>query len=361
MQLLSSDTGWALREGRLYWTTDNGAKWKEITPQTALQGGITAAFFLNTSAGWALITRGNKSTGEVSGWDLASTTDSGATWSAIPIEVPNLNANELTITQALAVNFSDVSDGWIAFAVGSAGMRGGFVLETNDGGRTWHDVRGFTGGSGVVRFINRKDGWVSGWDERLYSTHDGGNHWTRVSLEAPSKIYPADPTYGLPTFLDSRSGFLPVNYSEAGKSAMVLFATKDGGRNWKPIRVLSNLPETSVGHMFGNSIVDSTWIVAAGASSENGLPLIKLGPKGTIEVARGRYVGAAAALGTHFGGVSASLSFASAGEGWACCGPQTTLLSTTDGGANWLDITPSCTRILNLRKGEYCAVVTPPR
>jgi hypothetical protein len=35
MKLLTTDTGWAATRNKLFWTTDGGASWKDITPNTA--------------------------------------------------------------------------------------------------------------------------------------------------------------------------------------------------------------------------------------------------------------------------------------------------------------------------------------
>jgi photosystem II stability/assembly factor-like uncharacterized protein len=33
MKLLTTDTGWAASKSKLFWTTDGGASWKDITPK----------------------------------------------------------------------------------------------------------------------------------------------------------------------------------------------------------------------------------------------------------------------------------------------------------------------------------------
>ena len=49
IKLLAPGVGWAERAGRLYWTIDDGANWKDITPPDGIGGGIS---FLNSSTGW---------------------------------------------------------------------------------------------------------------------------------------------------------------------------------------------------------------------------------------------------------------------------------------------------------------------
>jgi photosystem II stability/assembly factor-like uncharacterized protein len=356
MQLLAPNVGWALYGGRLYWTTDNGRKWKEITPHDGTSRGISAVFFLNRATGWALFTRRNESNDTVA-FDLASTTDAGSSWTINRINIPNqVPGKSASLAGNARLAFIDPLHGWMNFGlVGSSAFNPGGTIRTSDGGRTWSDVGGPPMGWGFVQFVNENEGWATNL-ENLYATHDGGRRWQSVSPTAPSQVYPAEATYGLPTFLDSRRGFLPVDYSEEGKSAMVLFATDNGGRSWKPDRVLPNLRATSVGQMFANSVVDSTWIVG-GPPTEGAITLIMLGPNGTRHSVVGPSV-VRDALGTSFSGVVFSLSFLNVSNGWvtlACCGTQTNLFSTTDRGATWLNITPFCNRVLNHRKGELCA------
>jgi hypothetical protein len=81
-KLLAPGIGWAERAGRLYWTNDNGANWKDITPPG--EGAIVGIFFLDPSKGWATIDRTDTSATtkfDVVSTDVVSTSDAGATWS----------------------------------------------------------------------------------------------------------------------------------------------------------------------------------------------------------------------------------------------------------------------------------------
>lgn len=84
MKLLAPGVGWAERSGHLYWTEDNGASWKDITPLFA--GELSDIFFLNSDMGWITINHRQPPPGEPQ-FDLASTTDGGATWSRSTIHL----------------------------------------------------------------------------------------------------------------------------------------------------------------------------------------------------------------------------------------------------------------------------------
>jgi hypothetical protein len=61
MKLLAPGVGWVERGGRFYWTTDNGANWKDITPPASsdLDEHISDFYFLDSQRGWALLSRFN--------------------------------------------------------------------------------------------------------------------------------------------------------------------------------------------------------------------------------------------------------------------------------------------------------------
>ena len=56
MQLLAPNVGWVLGGGKLYWTTDNGGHWTDITPPVPERSvKLTDVFFRDAAEGWALL------------------------------------------------------------------------------------------------------------------------------------------------------------------------------------------------------------------------------------------------------------------------------------------------------------------
>ena len=341
MQLVAPQTGWVLQDDRLFWTTDNGQHWADITPQNPLSREIAWVFFLNPSSGWVLFTV--KDADKVA-FDLASTSDSGADWAIIRIYVANLDPDQ-DLAGDGRFNFTDTTHGWLNLGLGgSSNANPGVTLKTNDGGRTWTLVKSLPMGRGSLRFIDGNNGWATD-HRKLFATRDSGTSWQLVSLPTPSQAQRAThATYQLPTFAGPKNGVLALaHYGPDSKSAMVLFATTDGGQTWRVDRVLLNLPDVSPDAPFPNTLVDSTWIVAATPPHNGELTLTKVGPGGAITKVNGAFAGMQY-LGTpsNTGGISA-LSFKSATSGWAtvaCCGTRTNFLSTIDGGATWINITP---------------------
>jgi hypothetical protein len=93
MKLLTSNTGWAATNKKLFWTTDGGSQWKDITPKTGPDRTIAFTFFTGPSQGWVLLTHAGKEdrrTGIAESlFELAATADAGETWSVKQLEVPD--------------------------------------------------------------------------------------------------------------------------------------------------------------------------------------------------------------------------------------------------------------------------------
>jgi len=77
--------------------------------------------------------------------------------------------------EPVSVTFVSPRQGW---ALGSTGA----LRETADGGRTWSARTSPAAGGGLnVRFADARNGWIYG-GARLWSTHDGGRRWRRLTL-----------------------------------------------------------------------------------------------------------------------------------------------------------------------------------
>ena len=337
--LIAAGVGWAVQGPRLLWTNNNGGNWVDITPHDPSSKEIAGVFFLDASRGWVLFTVTNES-GDVSGFDFASTADGGADWTLTHLTTPPQDGGYAANGK---IFFLDSTHGWMNLALPThLGGGEGRLLETNDGGQTWTDDLGFTvnGGYGAVRFIDTQNGWIAGGpnDEHLYVTHDGGQHWNEGSVPRPSGASTLKNIgavqYGLPTFKDTQNGFLPLTYSGTNPSGqdvrvLSLFSTQDGGRTWQP-RVEANLGVDLANLAF--TAIDSVGIAVKPLARNAPLAVVTLGAGGTVTKT-------VATEPTAFAN-ALDLSFVDATRGWAVLDPAK-LLSTTDGGATWKNITPA--------------------
>jgi photosystem II stability/assembly factor-like uncharacterized protein len=336
-KLLAHNTGWVSTGNRLLLTTDNGTHWKDISPTVPALADpnnekFSGVFFLDAQTGWLLyatVTDDTTPDGQPIDYytHLFATIDGGASWTTVS-QLPILSSSG-EVTGGGFLVFSDKLHGWVDLGT----LRSGILFATSDGGRTWQSPKSQPGvGSDMVAPTD-KDLWMAGGrDYILVATHDGANTFQEVSLPVPAGIDPDDyPTYGLPVFRDSLNGYESVMYTggNGDKSAMVLFATTDGGRTWKPDRILSNLDESSAGGRSFSAIAGSDWIFSyAPDGSQTTLAKIHPNEKKTATTNKNG----------HDGYNDCELSFLTADEGWMNC--LGILSSTIDSGASWTAITP---------------------
>ena len=97
MKLLTPNVGWVSTADNLFWTTDAGQHWRNITPKLSPAQNIDSVFFLDTSHGWALLISETADEAEPQ-LDLASTADGGGGWSITRVNIPHLSPESVTLT-----------------------------------------------------------------------------------------------------------------------------------------------------------------------------------------------------------------------------------------------------------------------
>ncbi|HEV2494260.1 MAG TPA: YCF48-related protein [Terriglobia bacterium] len=340
MQLLAPDTGWVLGANKLYWTTDNGSQWQDITPRMSLPNEkIADVYFKDGGNGWVLLSTRENDQVQIR-FELASTTNPGSvsSWTVTPVGIPGLPLNSPQLTGGGQVYFVDSQHGWLNLGVeSSVNFMATLLLATRDGGRAWNRQsvpgRHGTGIAGALRFVTPNEGWLAGGPAGKYLlvTRDGGQSWEQVSLKAPAETGTAAvATYNdPPIFQNAKRGFVAVTYTgpEEG-SALVLFATSDGGRTWAPFKVLRGAQTSGDGGAMASTFADSIWLTAT--ASEYTLSLTAVPLRG------GDVTTLPAHVRERWPSVS-ELSFASRRVGWVWAGA---VLATADGGATWEDISP---------------------
>ena len=128
-----------------------------------------------------------------------------------------------------AVHFVDHREGW---AAGDEGV----IWHTIDGGKNWErQATGVRASLRSIYFLNPYVGWVVGRDELplgagssgvLMLTTDGGEHWRQL---APNTM----PGLNQIRFVNNKVGYVVGDATDQFPSGV--FATKDGGRSWKPV------------------------------------------------------------------------------------------------------------------------------
>ena len=349
MKLLTPDTGWVLDEAKLFWTTDNGSHWMNITPH--VNGYIDDVFFLDKSRGWAMLSSSEDN--DMASFRLARTTDSGQSWTGAPFKIPNQEAGELSGTGWL--DFVDPEHGWLMLMRNSSSAFSlGRLFGTSDGGTSWHVLDAPVAGRPV--FVTAQDGWISGpgW-AGMYSTHDGGRNWQGggPSLDGLPPSLPTRPSYGDVQFIDAKHGFVPVwlqaatDAEEPRGSALALYVTEDGGQTWKRDRTLIDRGAftktgAAMSRIGASTVVpDSSESVALLTAFNdrrhlNRVTLMTVASQGEVTT-DGAYGLSSENVLWRPGDDIAELSFISATRGWARTSLGDLLL-TVDGGATWKDI-----------------------
>jgi photosystem II stability/assembly factor-like uncharacterized protein len=341
MKLLTPDVGWAATSKKLFWTSDGGAHWKDITPRTEAQRSILSVFFVDAASGWALLAYSGKENPKTSIsetlFDLASTNDSGASWSVQHLDVPDPDPSRGLSGEAW-LDFADSQHGWIEIRMnGSTAMSIGVLRATDDGGKTWRSLG--VPAAGPIRFVTPTDGWLEGGPtedvtQGIYVTRDGGKDWTIVTLKAPPEIRPnVHPTYELPEFIDKNTGLLLVTFSEPNDEAptLALFTTKDGGQTWNLGSTLDE-GETS----WQTTTASSGWLAAGCPGGRFALVRAHIETASKTSPAES----SSGSICTIAGGGIVQITFASTNRGWLLLSSGE-LFATQDGGITWEKMTPS--------------------
>ncbi len=365
MKLLAAKVGWASTGHNLFWTTDDGGHWKDITPPA--QGDLKDVFFLDESHGWALLDSYDEQGGTVS-FHLSATSDSGQNWTITPIRVPSQKPDELSGVGW--ISFADPLHGWIVLrANSSSAFSWGLTVSTEDGGKNWKELAQ-SPIAGRPVFATLKEGWITGngGGGGIYSTRDGGKTWREAgaSLQGLPSTLPTSPWYEDVKFIDAKHGLLPIYLSpspgevQASKGpALVLYATDDGGQTWKPDR---NLVDQSKAPSIGASalvrgpsgmgpVLLAVFNDEKHADQVTLMTLAQPGPTTTEAAPKVR----SETIPWRRGDLIVQLSFISAAEGWALT-RSGDLLLTADRGVTWSDISP----VKAPRPAAPPSVVAPP-
>jgi photosystem II stability/assembly factor-like uncharacterized protein len=318
--MVTARRGWAVGQGIIV-GTDDGVHWSQQYSGPEPFAGIDAVDSLHA---WAVGTQ-----------HLFATSDGGRRWSQVG--EPGEPEEPLQ-----SVEFVDAEHGF-----GIAGFpevvidqgysvltRGGILVVTDDGGRTWRR-RSAPCDAQSVCATDRDNAWLVAGDQ-LYRTHDGGGVWQPVLTLARSR------TPGGYLQCPGPGAAWVVSKGDSGASNhldYVAYHTSDDGRTWNTVMVE---PYTNVDEIPG----------PAGPGSYPG-PFSALGPSDAVFVgvtppadeptstmlatSGGRRLGPNRPVGVRDFNASGA-SYLTAQQGWivgqAGNGPWL-IIATSDGGRTW--------------------------
>ena|GEM_PF-6151377 len=248
VQFIDSQHGWTVgRFGYIFKTNDGGNSWPAI-PQTSDVSPLPAPcvyppgspnagqprpevtsyephFFTVDVITPDEVWIGGGSEGDepcATGWlrTIGHTTDGGRHWQFL-YEAEHggqLEGNGRIFDLKFSRN-PDGSRGDIGWAVGGNASTHSNVLQTTDGGQTWHQARGasypnYTNGFYGLAFIAPSKIWAAGWGGLILHSDDGGNTWDHQQAKTLSQLRHI-------FFLDENTGWIASQYQ--------IFRTTTGG------------------------------------------------------------------------------------------------------------------------------------
>ena len=212
---------------------DAGGSWQSVRVPGART--IAGALFVDANR-WFVAGASSGGTNVV---PVLRTDDGGVTWqrTVLPRRYPDGYG-------AVAFRFVDSRHGSLTVDTLHSGAFANVDLYvTGDGGQSWH-FRASEPFTGPI-MITGSRGWAVGGvgSEKLYSTSDGGKHWTPVPLPVPADVRRGTPTIGLPSVLGQASSgglelALPAWYANGTgtsktRNTVVVYSSSDGGRHWR--------------------------------------------------------------------------------------------------------------------------------
>ena len=215
-------------------TSDGGATWKIISvsnyntvnnPTAIPFGGDKSGLsFVNTTTGWIT----GFTAADNFAW-LYLTHDGGTMWQHQAIPLP---ANAVQVSTIPPV-FFNATDGVLPVIIPSLEGQAVNIYVTHDGGTSWSTTSPVptSATAGTIEFIDAMHGWIvsNTFDVKsnqyinstVYSTSDGGEHWTHHNVKLSADI----------TMLD----FASLTQGWAIDSLQFLYQTSDSGQTWTKV------------------------------------------------------------------------------------------------------------------------------
>ncbi|NWG07050.1 MAG: DUF1906 domain-containing protein [Chloroflexi bacterium] len=220
--MLGADTGWVLLDQKIFWTSDGGQAWKDVSPTLPSGAVVQDVYFADSEAGWVLFSMPDPAGG--ARFHLARTAD-GVTWStrALPLFTPGEIAS---YAEKAEMGWFDAQTGWISVKQASgSNFSVGALFVTTDGADTWS--RFALPVADTVYFNDPQTGWAVGGPtgDRVFQTDDAGANWQEVS---PAKIENAQTTAYVPTTSDG-DGLL-VTMSVGAVNSLNVYRPDPSGR-----------------------------------------------------------------------------------------------------------------------------------
>lgn len=209
---------------------------------------------------------------------------------------------------------------------------GTIILTTTNGGSDWssRDYSEENVFLSTVYFQDSLNGWMGGYPGDMVRTTDGGMNWKQANIDTGTFAFFPALNFD---FYSSTYGFASGGVHDI---AGVIWKTTNGGDNWTALDPIYAPPD----EIWDLHFFDSLNILGVGGDPD-------LFGVGIIRSSDAGETWAYSEIGLI--GVARAVSFRTELEGWAPVPNVQSLIYTTDGGDNWIDIaTPSNSSIYDL-------------
>lgn len=274
--VVSAQTAWVAANGShhsaIFRTTNHGLTWTRVTPAPQASGGtaVNSLDFLSAHTGFLAADEGSIMNQDVT-MVIDQTTDRGRTWTMLPSSITPQMVTPGSPTPRPAhglplggpvtgMSWVSARRGWVT---GLTGNQGGWVGQTQNGGKTWNTVKlpvppgqhvynvsppqffGEQTGIIMVQTANEPqsgefnaDGWV------VETTTNRGHTW-----HASAMLSGGYGTQAVWSFANGQNGIVGVqtlNSAETGVARARWYRTADGGHHWSSLKTNAPLQTTAV-------------------------------------------------------------------------------------------------------------------
>lgn len=226
---LSADQGWLVSQARLYWTSDRGKSWVDISPAP-----VDLAYFMPSGQAWALSNSGEGHS------TIYYSLDRGVSWEKNELSLP------LDDSRPIQLQFSSPTSGWLVLQKAtSLPFDLATLLKTSNAGLTWQTVD--LPIVGKITFIDQSEGWlINIKGDQVFQTTDGGLTWQvarQIDFPSHDSTLPAGTT--LSGWLADGLGWAATSNGSCQGIKLTsdftcqvdnrLWQSQDGGETWDAV------------------------------------------------------------------------------------------------------------------------------
>jgi photosystem II stability/assembly factor-like uncharacterized protein len=276
LQMMDGENGWGMdSEHRLLTTKNSGDSWQNVTPELGTYD-WEGFFALDMQYAWLIPTRKNCATEVCSAYQIWRTTDGGKTWKGSqPLctgeHCPAHNSTPVDFAKPVQINFLDNANGWMLLNINHIVDVDHYrIYRTQDGGENWEFVIDHNDGPVTyqvtgISFFTENNGWLSTSDLSnmemispnwfIYRSYDGGESWRKYQVPELNKMPKVFSEYeyscGAEKLEVTSADMLDfqmrcIVFAEEDMEFIFHYHTLTGGKNWSRWQIQENADFVSV-------------------------------------------------------------------------------------------------------------------